>query len=199
MRSVGNFEQSTAVSSLWLFLGNYFTPKLNCRKIVAFGAGPLGYAREKEDTIVNGSLLAAQTKHAALYSIRRKLQIIYRHEIPVYLHDSEYTLEDKKATEKLLDMKVVNGAIGFGEGWIHLDRSTVVFDFRCLNDFPPLYQIIFEITRPLAIFSIQNRVKKHISDEEWAVWSYKLIADKHALEEKPSRKRWSEIIPGYGM
>ena len=198
-QSIGDFSQSTACSKLWLFLGATFHSKLVCKKIVAFGAGSLGYAREKEWDFVNGSIVAAQTQHAALLSIQKKLEIIYSHKIPIYLQDPEYTEEDKKAAEKF-GMKILNGNFGFGEAWLQLDEWTLVFEFRCVTSFQPLYQIIFEISRPLAIFSVEKWTDPDLAhDDKWAAWSYKVVADEHAIEEKSERKNWSEIIPGYGM
>jgi hypothetical protein len=97
-------------------------------------------------------------------------------------------------------MNILNGNFGFGEAWLQLDEWTLVFDFRCAMSFLPLYQIIFEISRPLATFSVEKWVDPDPAlDDGWAACSYKLVADEHAVHEKRERKKWSEIIPGYGM
>jgi len=198
-QSITDFNQSTTCSNLWLFLGATFKPNRFCKKIVAFGAGSLGYARDKDWEFADGSILVSQTQHAALLSIQKKLEIIYSRKIPIYLQDPEYTEEDKKAADKL-GMKIINGNFGFGEAWLQLDEWTVVFDFRCATSFPPLYQIIFEISRPMAIFSVEKLTDPDPAhDDDWAAWSYKIVADEHAIEEKRERKNWSEKIPGYGM
>jgi hypothetical protein len=198
-RSITDFSQSTTCKNLWLFLGATFNAKLVCKKIVAFGAGSLGYARDKEWEFTKGGILAAQTQHAALLSIQKKLEIIGPHKIPIYLQDPEYTEEDKKVADKL-GMNILNGNFGFGEAWLQLDEWTLVFDFRCAMSFLPLYQIIFEISRPLATFSVEKWVDPDPAlDDGWAACSYKLVADEHAVHEKRERKKWSEIIPGYGM
>ncbi|KAE9366743.1 hypothetical protein N431DRAFT_445443 [Stipitochalara longipes BDJ] len=157
-QSIRDFSGSTTSQKLWLFLGNTLKREMVRKKIVAFGAGSLGYARDKTWDFANGSILAAQTQHAALVSIQKKLEIIYSHKIPIYLQDSEYTEEDKKIADKL-GIKILNGNFGFGETWLEIDEWTLAFDFRCVTSFPPLYQIIFEITRPLAIISIDKWVE----------------------------------------
>lgn len=175
-KSITDFNGSTTSCSPWLFLGATLKKKSKngpkIQKIVAFGGGSLGFARNKEFGFANGSILAAQTQHAALNSIRQKLEIIYRdkndhhYKIDVYLQDPSYTEEDKKAAKKFFNMTIVDGTVGFGEAWLELDESTLVFDLRCINSFPPLYQIIFEITRPFAIISVDRWEPDPARDEE---------------------------------
>jgi hypothetical protein len=80
-RSIDDFNGSTTSVCLWLFLEAILNknPSTNRKitKIVAFGTGSLGCARDENWEYTNGSILAAQTQHAALRSIRHKLEIIY--------------------------------------------------------------------------------------------------------------------------
>jgi hypothetical protein len=83
-------------------------------------------------------------------AIQRTLERIYNKDVPIFLQDPEYTKEDQIAAEKF-GMTIVNGRLGYEEGWLLLDESTLIVDLH--TNFPPLFQLIFGITRPVAILA----------------------------------------------
>ncbi|CAG8956948.1 hypothetical protein HYFRA_00011999 [Hymenoscyphus fraxineus] len=136
-------------------------------KIVAFGAGsfnPGDPARPKNHP--NHPLIAVgrahRIQHAALLLARRIVfetckrhtKTITEEDIPIYLQDPELRDIDKKVAENYYNLMVVECVLEGDdveqEGWLKLDESTFFFDF---NTTFPIYQLLFEITRPAAIFS----------------------------------------------
>lgn len=196
--TISDFNQSDACKQFFLFLDKRFTRNMDCKKIVAIGGATLGPARPKNNKHMAPLAAAVQTQHAALLAIRRKLKLIYHKagDMPIFLQDPLYNEEDKKAAAQL-GMTVVNASTGFQEGWVLLDEETLVVDFNCSLE--PRKQLIFEITRPLAIISVGRYETHPAEDENWAPYAWHLRANDREIEWEPSLKDWSDVVPGYGM
>jgi hypothetical protein len=132
-----------------------------------------------------------QIQHAALLSIRRSLETLHPTDppIPIILQDPEYTEDDKEAAESF-EMTIVNGNFGYEKGWVELDDSTLLVDLSADLDFPVL-DLVFEITRPAAIFTV---CQYDLQEEEYwryRPFSYALLDDQEPPEEI--------TVPGLGI
>jgi hypothetical protein len=109
-----------------------------------------------------------------LLLIRSTLEILHKKHCPIILQDPEYTDEDQKAANAE-GMTIVNANFGYEEGWLKLDESTLVVDH--ITDFPIL-DLIFEITRPAAIFSLKPYKDEPQDDWKYAPFSFTLLDDR---------------------
>jgi hypothetical protein len=90
-------------------------------------------------------------------------------------------------------MTIVNGNFGYEKGWVEFDDSTLLVDLTAGFDFPVL-DLVFEITRPAAIFTIcQYEAQEEEEEEEcrYRPFSYALLDDQKPPEEI--------TVPGLGI
>jgi hypothetical protein len=115
--------------------------QVKCNKIVAFGG--LGISAPP--------LMAKrmQTQHAALLAIREVWKETNQGDLPIYLQDPQYLAMDQEVAAKY-GMQILNGDFGHQMGWAKIDDSTLVVDLTTVF---PIYELIFEIARPAALFT----------------------------------------------
>ena len=115
--------------------------QVKCNKIVAFG----GYGISARPNMAK----RMQTQHAALLAIREVWKETNQGDFPIYLQDPQYLAVDQEVAAKY-GMQILNGDFGHQMGWAKIDDSTLVVDLATAF---PIYEIIFEIARPAAIFT----------------------------------------------
>ena len=115
--------------------------QVKCNKIVAFG----GYGISAPPTMVK----RMQTQHAALLAIREVWKETNQGDFPIYLQDPQYLAMDQDVAAKC-GMQILNGDFSHQMGWAKIDDSTLVVD---LSTVFPIYELIFEIGRPAALFT----------------------------------------------
>ena len=160
--TVKTLNLTRLAQELSLFINDHLEG-VGCNKIVAFGGGSLGYAADATFGISANDIeynisatshfgLMCQTQHAALLLIRDTLKNLQGgKDIPIYLSDPDYTEEDAQAAAQLdWNVTVLNSNVGFQQGWVKLDESTLVVDFHAST---PVIQRTFELIRPAAIIT----------------------------------------------
>ncbi|CAG8980745.1 hypothetical protein HYALB_00013695 [Hymenoscyphus albidus] len=126
-------------------------------KIVAFGGGTLKPAQRYADA---GSSCGAQrTQHATLLVARDMLWeysenskgVAMKDDIKILIQDPEYLdIDERIANLNGMEVLKCDTDKHTQAGWAKIDESTFFFD---LGTTFPLHQLLFEITRPAAIFS----------------------------------------------
>lgn len=177
-----HFETTTdkflSESSLWarlqsLLRDNTSYLKAAVENIIAFGAAELVPAKKWPPNLVHKCLI----QHRVVLEARKLLH----NEIPIYLQDPAYVDEDVE-TAKLLDMKVTKYGFNEHEAILKLNEGSFVFDF--LSVFP-VYNTIFEITRPAAIFSGCQIVKEAFVKPTQEAFVFQMEGEHFKIPEIP--------------
>jgi hypothetical protein len=142
--TINRFKGTQLCKRLEVLVHDLFL-RTNCNKIVAFGGFTICAPSGPETAMA----IRLQTQHAALLVIGDVWKEINNARIPIYIQDPQYSELDERVAAHY-GMQVVNGDVGHQMGWLKIDESTLVIDLRTCF---PLIQLVFEITRPAAIFS----------------------------------------------
>ncbi|KAN0120065.1 hypothetical protein V8E51_002273 [Hyaloscypha variabilis] len=161
MDSIRKYQSLELSHRLALFLTNNISRQLPCKKVVAFGAGAMSYARPIEPWKGAGTIypdlqpLRCQIQHAAVISIHDLLERRLNRKLPLYLQDPFYVEEDAKAA-KHFKMAILNPEFGYQEGWVELDEETFFIDASILP---------FDKEKAIYSYTIMNTEKLDESNE----------------------------------
>jgi len=155
-----------------------------CDKMVAFGLLTLCIdLPEKFGTPLSKQLLS---EHASLPTIRDVYYSLHPDntgEFKIYLQDPMYSkLNELVAASD--GMEVLICSIGHQMGWVMVDESTFVVEFRACF---PFYRLLLEITRPVGILTARSL------EEAGELHDYNAYF--YTLEENGK----SVVVPGVGV
>jgi hypothetical protein len=140
-------------------------------KIVAFGLGYIDdvYVPTRMSTI--SSVRRMRSQHLTMMTIRETLQEMIvesgkePQRVELFLHDPANTDFHKEAW-KVLDIHVTNADYRYHDGFLKVDRSTIVVEIACTV---PVVQLACEMTEPAAFVSTHDilHVEPEIPHYSW--------------------------------